>query len=88
MKMLMFCKGSVTVTSSLTNRPYLQYRYADGPPGGRPNALCVCLNVCFCALNSNAGLDTLFKHSEEYLNGFLLGRDGPCVNRAVMVVRK
>ena len=70
MKILLFWKGNVTVTSSLTTRPYLQYGYADGPPAVRHNALCVCLNASLCALNANAVLDThLLKHSGEYLNG-------------------
>jgi len=53
-KMLLFWKGNVTVTSSLTNRPYLQCGYADGPPAVRHNAVCVRLNASLCVLNANA----------------------------------
>ena len=66
--MLLFWKGNVTVTSSLTYRPYLQYGYTDGLPAIRYNALGVCVNASWCVLNANAST-FMFKHSEEYLNG-------------------
>jgi hypothetical protein len=73
MKMLLFWKENGTLTSSLTDRPCLQYGCADGPPAVRHNALCVCLNASLCALNANAGLDTPVQAQRRIFERLLIG---------------
>ena len=73
MKMLLFWKGNLTLTSSLTERPYLQYGCADDPPAVRRNALFVCLNASLCALNAKAGLDTPVLAQRRIFERLLIG---------------